>query len=43
MKGRMREIIDILNKNDIRFVSVYEEKQSLEEVFLNLVKENNIV
>lgn len=37
------DIIDILNKNDIRFVSVYEEKQSLEEVFLNLVKENNIV
>ena len=37
------DIIDILNSSNIKFVSIYEEKQSLEDLFLNLVEENKIV
>ena len=42
-KDKSKKVVSFLNMNNISFTGLYEEKENLEETFLNLIEENKIV
>ena len=42
-KEKIGQIVEMLNNNNIKITSIFEDKKSLEDTFLDLVQENNIM